>query len=721
MKNVLLYAAVAISTSAIAQQAESPLDSVISPAKPIQLDEVLVSSVRATKKLPVTFSNLSKEEIKAKNFGQQLPLLLGQLPNVVSYSEDGSGFGSSNMFVRGSDLYRTNVTINGIPLNDSESQGVFWYNLSDFASSAESIQLQRGVGTSSNGAGAFGASLNVLTDAVQEHASGELANFYGSYNTHKHSLKLSTGKLNDRFELSGRFSVIKSDGYRDRASSDLKSYFLQGAYSHGGTLIKGLVFGGRQSVYLTYLGVDKETLESNRRYNPAGAYKDVAGNKRFYDNETDNYQQDHAQLHWTQQWNTAWHTQLSFHYTKGKGYWENYEKKKYSKIGLPKVLDGAGKEQKAYIIHQQGLNNDFWGTTFSANYQKDGVRLLFGGLLNRYEGSHYKDLLWAEKAPFVYGNRYSYEGLNTKEEVAGYGKLTWQFAPKWSLFADLQFRHVGYKANKYKVDESLNSFNPKAGLTFFLNEHNDLYVSYARATKEPNRSDYKSYYEALQDDPNAKKPIAEKLNDIELGSRLTTPKVRLNLNGYYMAYQDQLVLSGKLNSTGYPIRENVGKSYRAGVEADAMVQLSERWFWSPNLAFSKNLNRDYKSQDADVATRTISWGDTRISYAPDVVLGNTITFMPIDGFQIGLISKYVGAQYVDNTERDEAKLDAYFVNNLSLQYEWKPKSTFKSVLFSVMGNNIFNTKYTPYGDNGWGMVYIPAAEANYLAGVTLSF
>ena len=225
----------------------------------------------------------------------------------------------------------------------------------------------------------------------------------------------------------------------------------------------------------------------------------------------------------------------------------------------------------------------------------------------------------------------------------------------------------------------------------------------------------------MQDDPNAKKPIAEKLNDIELGWRLTTPKVRLNLNGYYMAYQDQLVLSGKLNSTGYPIRENVGKSYRAGIEADAMVQLSERWFWSPNLAFSKNLNKDYKSQDADVATRTISWGDTRISYSPDVVLGNTITFIPIDGFQIGLISKYVGAQYVDNTERDEAKLDAYFVNNLSLQYEWKPKSTFKSVLFSVMGNNIFNTKYTPYGDNGWGMVYIPAAEANYLAGVTLSF
>ena len=443
-----MYTALCLSSAAIAQQSAEPVMDSIN--KPIQLDEVLVSAVRANEKLPITFSNLSKKEIRTKNFGQQLPLLLNQLPNVVSYSEDGSGIGNTYLYVRGSDMYRTNVTINGVPLNDSESGGVFFYNLSDLASSAENIQLQRGVGTSSNGAGAFGASLNVLTEAIQPTASGEIANFYGSYNTHKHSLKLSTGKINDRFELSGRFSVIKSDGYRDRASSDLKSYFLQGAYAYGGTLIKAIVFGGKQHTYLAYLGLDKETLANDRRYNPAGEYTDAAGNKHFYNNESDNYQQDIAQLHWSQQWNEFWRTQIAFHYTKGKGYWENYEKGAYSWIGLPSLgNDPDGEEKQAYYIHQQGLNNDFWGTTFSANYKKDNIDLLVGGALNRYQGAHIKDLLWAEKAYTSYKNNYSYEGLNTKEEASGFAKLTYTLNSKWSLFADMQLRYVNYEAKKY--------------------------------------------------------------------------------------------------------------------------------------------------------------------------------------------------------------------------------------------------------------------------------
>lgn len=723
MKNVLLYSALCLSTGAVAQQIQSPIDSLSS--KIIQLDEVLVSAVRATKKVPVTFSNLLKEEIKKKNFGQQMPILLAQLPNVVSYSEDGSGFGNSAMYIRGSDTYRTNVTINGVPLNDSESQGVFWYNLSDLAASAESIQLQRGVGTSSNGAGAFGASINVLTDAVQERPMAEIANFFGSYNTHKHSIKLSTGKLNDRFEVSGRFSVIKSDGYRDRASSDLKSYFLQGTYSYGNTLIKGLVLGGKERTYLTYIGLDKTMLEKNRRYNPAGEYTDKDGNKRFYDNQSDNYQQDLAQLHWSQRWSPEWSTQLSLHYTKGKGYWETYEtdKKKYSKIGLPKELDDKGKEKKTTFIHQQALDNDFWGTTFSANYKKNAVDLILGGALNRYEGAHFKELLWAEPALPMYKNRYKYEGLNRKEEASGYAKLTYQVAPQWSLFADMQLRNVSYKSAAQKVDESLTAFNPKAGVTYTLNPYNDFYFSYARATKEPNRSDYKSYNDALYAYPNTPKPVAEKLNDLELGWRYHTDKVTLNLNGYYMGYKDQLVLTGRYNDTGYPIRENVEKSYRTGIELDATVKLSDQWLWQPAIAFSRNINKDYQGTDPSSATNTISFGDTPISYSPNTVIGNTITFTPIENLQISLISKYVGKQYVDNTGREEAKLDAYFVNNLSLGYEWKPKHTFQSVLFSVTGYNILNAKYTPYGTNfyGGGVAYIPAAEANYLAGVTLTF
>ena len=717
MKNVLMYTALCLSSAAIAQQpVESVMDSI---REPILLDEVLVSAVRANQKLPITFSNLSKKEIKAKNFGQQLPLLLNHLPNVVSYSDDGVGFGSSYIYVRGSDIYRTNVTINGVPLNDSESGGVFFYNLSDLASSAENIQLQRGVGTSSNGAGAFGASLNVLTEAIQPTASAEIANFYGSYNTHKHSLKFSTGKINDRFELSGRFSVIKSDGYRDRGWSNLKSYFLQGAYAYGGTLIKAILLGGKQHAYLTYLGLDKATLANDRRYNPAGEYTDTAGNKRFYDNESDNYQQDLAQLHWSQQWNEFWRTQIAFHYTKGKGYWENYEKGAYSWIGLPSLGNNPdGEEKQAYYIHQQGLNNDFWGTTFSANYKKDNIDLLVGGALNRYQGAHIKDLLWAEKAYTSYKNNYSYEGLNTKEEASGFAKLTYTLNSKWSLFADMQLRYVNYEAKKYKVNEALYNFNPKMGVTFNLNPNNSFYLSYARATKEPNRSDYKDYAKELKKNALAKKPVAEKLNDFELGWRYQSDKVVLNVNGYYMGYQDQLIPTGKLNETGYPIRENVGSSYRSGIEADATVHLSTKWVWQPNVAFSKNITKDYKTEKKKVITY---WGDTQISYSPSAVIGNTISFLPIKNFQASLISKYVGSQYIDNTQREEAKLDAYFVNNLSLQYEWKPKHTFKSVLFSVIGNNILNAKYIPYGSNKYGESYIPAAEAHYLAGITLSF
>ncbi|WP_315014852.1 TonB-dependent receptor [Capnocytophaga leadbetteri] len=717
MKNVLMYTALCLSSVAVAQQPiESVMDSI---REPILLDEVLVSAVRANQKLPITFSNLSKKEIRTKNFGQQLPLLLNHLPNVVSYSDDGVGFGSSYIYVRGSDIYRTNVTINGVPLNDPESGGVFFYNLSDLASSAENIQLQRGVGTSSNGAGAFGASLNVLTEAIQPTASAEIANFYGSYNTHKHSLKFSTGKINDRFELSGRFSVIKSDGYRDRGWSNLKSYFLQGAYAYGGTLIKAILLGGKQHAYLTYLGLDKATLANDRRYNPAGEYTDAAGNKRFYDNESDNYQQDLAQLHWSQQWNEFWRTQIAFHYTKGKGYWENYEKGAYSWIGLPSLgNDPKGEEKQAYYIHQQGLNNDFWGTTFSANYKKDNIDLLVGGALNRYQGAHIKDLLWAEKAYTSYKNNYSYEGLNTKEEASGFAKLTYTLNSKWSLFADMQLRYVNYEAKKHKVDEASYNFNPKMGVTFNLNPNNSFYLSYARATKEPNRSDYKDYAKELKKNALAKKPVAEKLNDFELGWRYQSDKVVLNINGYYMGYQDQLIPTGKLNETGYPIRENVGSSYRSGIEADATVNLSTKWIWQPNVAFSKNITKDYKTEKKKVITY---WGDTQISYSPSAVIGNTISFLPIKNFQASLISKYVGSQYIDNTQREEAKLDAYFVNNLSLQYEWNPKHTFKSVLFSVIGNNILNAKYTPYGSNKYGESYIPAAEAHYLAGITLSF
>ena len=716
MKNVFLFGATCLSTMAFAQQNEAVKDT--TSQKVIKLDEVLVSVVRAKETLPVTFSNISKEEIKKKNFGQQMPILLNTLPNVVTYSEDGSGFGASNMYVRGADLERINVTINGIPFNDSESHGVFWYNLSDFASSSENIQLQRGVGTSTNGSSAFGASFNVLTEAISETPYAEISNFYGSYNTHKHSIKLSTGKINDRFELGGRFSVIKTDGYRERSNANLKSYFLQGAYSYGSTLIKGLIFGGKQIVNLATYGTSPEKLKENRRYNPLGYYS-IDGVEKIYENQTDNYQQDHAQLHWSERWNNHWTTNLAFHYTKGYGYWEWIDpyKVKYTKLGLPSIGNNAkGKEKKAYAAVRDGLDNDFFGTTFSANYKKDNIDLIFGGLANHYKGYHIKNLLWTEKpSTYEYLKEYSNEGPNTKNEFSAFAKLSWQLSKQWSLFGDLQYRGVTYKANCFNVDEKFNFFNPKAGVTYFLNEKNNLYLSYGHSEKEPNRSDFKNYTDILNNEnPNAQKPVAEELNDFELGYRFASDKVKLNVNLFYMAYKNQLALTGRLSPTGYAIRENIDKSYRTGIELDAKIKITNKWTWMPNFSFSKNKNLDY-------SIKVKNLGNTNISYSPEIVASNILTFTPIEKFQISLISKYVGERFMSNANEEDSKLEDFFVNDLSLSYEINPKKICKSVLFSVIGNNIFNRKYISHGTYEYGQAYFPAAEANFLAGVTLSF
>lgn len=708
--------AICLTSSAIAQQIQTEKDSVNQQV--IKLDEVLVSAVRAKETLPVTFSNVSKKEIQQKNFGQQIPILVGHLPNVVSHSEDGTGFGSSYMMVRGSDLYRTNVTINGVPYNDSESQGTFWYNLSDFAGSAESIQLQRGVGTSTNGAGAFGASLNVLTDAISENPYAEIGNFYGSYNTHKHSVKFSTGKINDQFELMGRFSKINSQGYRDRASSDLKSYFLQGAYAKGSTLVKALIFGGLQKTYLTWIGIDEKTLKENRRYNPAGEYYDAAGNKLFYNNETDNYQQDHAQLHWTERWNSNWKTHLAFHYTKGRGYWENFEHDRYSKYKLPKLLDGSGKEQKANIIVQKALDNDFYGSIFSANYQDEKLDLIFGLSANKYDGRHFREVLWAEKtdAPYkhLYRNQWGY-----KKEAATFVKATWKWNEQWSLFADLQYRHTHYKAVDYKTDAAFNFINPKAGISFIANEKNRFYLSYAKGSKEPNREDYKNYYDNIE--YGATLPKAEKVNDFELGWHFQTPSVKLHTNLYYMLYKDQFVLTGKLSETGYPIRDNSGDSYRAGLEIDATILFSEKWIWRPNISFSRNKNVNYHITDPNDDKKTLNLGNTNISFSPEIVGASALTFKPIKNFDISLLSKYVGSQYMTNEDNADAKLSSYFVNNMLFSYQINPKKFCKTIHLSLMANNIFNAKYVAYGVYWGSATYFPQAEINYLAGATIYF
>ena len=673
-----------------------------------QLDEVLVSAIRVTSKTPVSFSNLSKKEIKSRNLGQDIPILMNYMPSVVTTSDAGNGIGYTGIRVRGTDATRVNVTINGIPYNDSESHGTFWVNMPDFASSLQSVQLQRGVGTSTNGSGAFGASLNMLTDSYSEKASGEISNSFGSFNTRKHTVKFSTGLLNDHFEIAGRVSTLNSDGYIDRASSDLKSYFLQGTYVGKSTLIKALAFGGNEKTYQSWNGIDGETLLTNRTINSAGLFTDETGQTRFYDNETDNYQQDHYQLHWNQKLATNWNTNLAFHYTKGKGYYENYkEDADFSTYGLTPIAINGTTINTTDLIRQKWLDNDFYGTTFSANYQSTKLDFIFGGSYNKYVGNHFGKVIWARYAgSSKLGDRY-YDDMATKTDGTAFAKANYLVNDNWSLFGDLQIRNVNYKANSNEtgvVNDTFSFFNPKAGLNYTVNSKNNVYFSYARANREPNRTDYEG--------GNVK---SEKLNDFELGWRYLSDKVQLNTNFYYMAYQDQLILTGTLDDVGNPIRSNSEKSYRLGVEMDAAIVLSSTFSLRPNLTLSRNKN-------IDLAVSGQNYGTKDISYSPSVIAGNSLIYKPTESLQIIWLQKYVGQQYMNNIESPEAKLADYFINDLNVTYEIKPKSVFKSIVFKGLVNNIFDKKYISNGYM-WDIYpyYYPQAGANLLAGITLLF
>ena len=701
MKKEWLCGALLLSLHTWAQ--EVPDDKLTPKEQAYTLDEVVVQAVRAKKTTPVAFSNVSKKEIQQKNVGQQIPLLLDHLPNVVSSAEDGIGYGDTHIYIRGNDNYRINMTINGVPYNDAESQGIFFSNLSDLATSAESIQVQRGAGTSTNGAGSFGASLNVMTEAFSDKAYAQIANYLGSYNTHRHTVKLSTGKLNDHFEVKGNFSKVNSDGYIDRAFSNLKSYFLQGAYQDEHTLIKGLIFGGKVKSYLAYKGITAQQLEKDRKYNPAGKYVKY-GQTLFYDNDVNVYQQDNAQLHWTEKWNSYWNSTLSFHYTKGRGYWEE--------------MDNWG---SGNLIARYLMDNDFYGSVFSANYHKNTIDLILGGAANVYEGDHFDQYLWMENTGYTYKELIDKNVYGNKKEGSAFAKLTWQIAPKLSLFGDIQYRYTHFKSFLKKVDfnEIHSAINPKAGLNYYFDPENTIYFSFAHVTKEPNRNDYKNYAKSRKSGAIFPKP--EKLNDFELGWRYDTDKVKLNANLYYMLYKDQLVPTGDLNDKGYPIRRN-SDGYRAGIEVDAKVRLSSKWQWSPNVSYSQNKNIDYKIKDPNHPNELLSLGNTQISFSPSWVAGNTFTFIPVENFQINLISKYVGEQYLSNENQENAKLDNYLVHSLQLSYELLPKKVCKSILFSATGNNLLNKKYIPnarYEDNV--PLYYPAAEANGIIGVTFSF
>jgi len=723
MKSIFSTLALLLLTTATQAQ-QQPLDSI--EGKKVTLDEVFVSAIRVTNATPVTFSNLTKEDIKPRNLGQDIPILMNFLPSVVTTSDAGAGVGYTGIRVRGSDATRVNVTINGIPYNDAESQGTFWVNMPDFASSVESLQLQRGVGTSTNGAGAFGASLNLLTDGFSEDAYAQIATSVGSFNTLRNNIKFSTGMLNEHVEISGRLSKINSDGYIDRARADMDSYFLQGAYKDDNTIVKALLFGGHEITYQAWYGIDAETLKENRTFNPSGAFTDENGVTQFYDNEVDNYKQDHAQLLWNEKISDSWSTNFALHYTRGRGYFEQFkEDEDFETYNFEPLTVNGAVLNTTDLIRRRWLDNDFFGTVFSATYNKKNLNLILGGGWNRYEGDHFGEVIWARYASNSnYQDRY-YSDNSSKTDFNFYTKANYTLDDQWSLYGDLQYRTVGYKANGEDtglVDDTFHFFNPKAGVTYKLNASNNLYASYAIANREPNRNDYENG-----------NPKPERLDDLELGWRYITPDIQINTNVYYMNYKDQLVLTGEINDVGAPIRANVGDSYRLGLEIDANFRINDKFNVRPNITLSTNRNQDFVFQRDGVLQ---DLGKTNIAFSPNLIAGAVVTYSPIETLQISILPKYVGEQYMGNIDAASSKLDAYSQTDLNLQYELKCDGFLKSIVFSGLINNIFDAKFESNGyfftfDDDFttpgtittveGAGYYPQAGANFLVGAALNF
>jgi len=728
MKNKTLFILVfLIGVVAIAQKKDIVKDT-------ISLDEILVKATRISEKAPFTQSNLSKEEIEERNLGQDIPILLNFLPNVVTTSDAGAGIGYTGIRVRGSDATRVNVTINGIPLNDSESHGVFWVNMPDFASSTQSVQLQRGVGSSTNGAGAFGASLSLSTNGIRDNAFAEIALSGGSYNTLKTNIQFGTGILENigdfKAEFTGRISKIQSDGYINRASSDLKSAYLSASFFNEKTMIKAIAFGGSEVTYQAWYGIDAETLKTNRTYNPAGEiYNNTGDFVDFYDNQVDDYKQDHYQLHFNHNFDNEWVANLAVHYTYGRGFFEQYKNDRdFEDYGYTPITVDGELVNTSDLVQRKWLDNDFYGTTFSLLKNYDNLNLIFGGAYNIYVGDHFGKVIWAQFGSSMIGDEF-YDNTGVKKDFNIYAKADYAINDNWNVFADLQYRNVNYKVTGVDEGPSVidfkdknNFINPKLGLNYFTDNSN-FYLSYAKANKEPKRADYLANNDVK----------SESLDDFELGWKFKSNDFILNTNVYYMIYKDQLVLTGALDNVGNPIADNIGKSYRLGLEIETAIRVLESLLWQPNIALSINKNRGKFSEFDGVLQ---DFGNTDLSYSPSIVASSNLIYQPIKSFKISFLSKFVGEQYMSNIEHENSRLDSYFVNDMLVSYTLQPKHLFKSVVLSGMLNNMFNVKYVSNGYfytyvDTWsdpnkvttitGAGYYPQAEINFLLGATLKF
>ncbi len=698
--------------------------------------EVIVSAVRASENSPVTYSTISRKDIDKVNLGQDMPYLLQLTPSVVTSSDAGTGIGYSSMRIRGTDLNRINVTINGIPLNDAESHGVWWVDLPDFASSTESIQIQRGVGTSTNGAAAFGASINIRTDDPEPEPYGEVSLAGGSFLTGKATLRAGTGLIRNRWSFDGRYSRIYSNGYIDRAFADMSSFAFSAGYFGKKNIVRLLILNGNERTYQAWDGVPGYMLDTNRRYNGLGAYYDENGELKYYDDQTDNYRQTHYHLNWVQNAGRFWDLTYAIHFTRGLGYYEEYKTDQdFADYGLPSVVAGGDTLSSTDLIRRRFLDNRFYGLTFGINYNdQDKVKLTIGGAMNYYDGGHYGEIIWAQYAQQFDKDYRWYENQGDKTEAGLFVKADILATPQLNVYGDLQIRQIDYTIEG--IDNDLRDisqehqytfFNPKVGGFYDYNEQNQFYLSFGMANREPNRS-------TLTDaSPERVSPKAETLFNTEAGYRFSSNKVSVAANLYYMYYHDQLVLTGRINDVGDPVMENVDRSYRAGLELSLGAHLMKNLNWNLNATFSRNQILDFTEyvDNWDEWPQQIEneLGNTAIAFSPSFIAGSNLSYRPVKGLEVSLLSKFVGKQYIDNTESEDRKLDPYFVNDILISYVWIPKFI-RQIGFSLKINNLTNAKYETnawvyryYTEGSYGKYdgYFPQAGINFMIGVDVKF
>jgi len=716
------------------------------------LEEVVVVGTRANETTPTTFTEVSKEAIQKQNLGQDLPFLLNWTPSSVVTSDAGAGVGYTGIRIRGSDASRINVTINGIPVNDSESQGVFWVNTPDIATSTDNIQVQRGVGTSTNGAGAFGASINIQSNSLTQEPEANINATFGSYNTQKYNAVFKTGLLENNFAFEGRLSKITSDGFIDRASSDLSSYYLSAGYYGKKSVFKFITFAGKEKTYQSWWGTPEAKLRNDEAGIEAvivnnGYTDEQAANLRNsgrsynyyqYDNQVDDYGQDHYQLHFSQNLASDWSLTTSLHYTKGAGFFEEFKNDEdLEDYGLANVEIGGATIASTDLIRRRWLDNDFYGITYGLNYDGAKTQFNFGGAYNEYLGDHFGEVIWAQFASNGSIRERYYESESVKRDFNSFAKMNFQTNDKLILYGDLQIRNVSYSGfgndndlRAIDFDEQYTFFNPKFGATLTLNSSSNVYASFAVGNKEPNRSD-------IIDAPVGVAPKAETLNNLEMGYRLKKSNFALEINYYLMDYNNQLVLTGEVNDVGSGIRVNVPDSYRTGIEIQAGTAIAKGLNLQANLALSENKIKNFTEVLYDYGTDFSgfnevrnNFSDTDISFSPSVVAGGQLSYSLTSALSFTLLSKYVGDQFLDNTSNENRKIDAFFINDFRLNYDFETKFM-KAINLSLLVNNIFDVRYE---SNGYTFGYFggsdfevrenylyPQAGTNFLLSMGLHF